>query len=228
MDRDADTVATHRWKISDREYARHEARRGRRHAYDTLCPTTTALVTIDMVPFFLAESAYARGVVANINHLAEVVRAGGGTVAWVLPRAGPPSEWETGFFAPTVAAAYAASGGTAELRRRLWPELAALQSDLWVEKSAASAFFPGRCPLPDELAARHIDTVLITGTVTSVCCESSARDAATLAYRVIVIADATADSSDEAHNAALRTIYRSFGDVRPTAEVIGLLSTRSL
>ena len=68
-----------------------------------------------------------------------------------------------------------------------------------------------------------MDTVLIAGTVTNVCCESSARDAAALGLRVVFLADATAAPTDAIHNATLLTIYRSFGDVRPVAEVIGLL-----
>ena len=73
------------------------------------------------------------------------------------------------------------------------------------------------------LDERRIDTVLIAGTVANVCCESSARDASTLGYRVIMVADANAAVRDEDLNATLHTIYRSFGDVRPAAEVLALL-----
>ncbi|WP_210435506.1 isochorismatase family protein [Saccharopolyspora sp. ASAGF58] len=73
------------------------------------------------------------------------------------------------------------------------------------------------------MTRRGIDTVLITGTVTNVCCESSARDASTLRFRVIMTADGNAAGRDEEHNATLHTIYRSFGDVRPTAEVVAML-----
>jgi nicotinamidase-related amidase len=65
--------------------------------------------------------------------------------------------------------------------------------------------------------------VLITGTVTNVCCESSARDASTLGYRVVLVADANAARRVQDHNATLHTIYRSFGDVRSTADVIDLV-----
>jgi hypothetical protein len=41
---------------------------------------------------------------------------------------------------------------------------------------------------------------------------------------VVLVADGCADGSDAAHNATLRTVYRSFGDVRPTAEVLALLA----
>ena len=57
------------------------------------------------------------------------------------------------------------------------------------------------------------------------CCESSARDASTLGYRVVLVADANAAMRDQDHNATLHTIYRSFGDVRPTREVVELLVT---
>lgn len=97
--------------------------------------------------------------------------------------------------------------------------------DLFAEKTASSAFFPGSCPLPSLLDERGITTVLITGTVTNVCCESSARDASTLGYRVIMVADANAAVRDQDHNATLHTIYRSFGDVRPAAEVISMIES---
>jgi len=107
---------------------------------------------------------------------------------------------------------------------RLWPAFDVHADDLLVEKSAASAFFPGRCELPELLEERGIDTVLITGTVSNVCCESSARDASTLGYRVIMVADANAARRDQDHNATLYTIYRTFGDVRPTAELLELIA----
>lgn len=40
----------HDWKIPDREYARQDDRRGRRHAFEHLDPNTTALVVVDMTP----------------------------------------------------------------------------------------------------------------------------------------------------------------------------------
>jgi nicotinamidase-related amidase len=74
------------------------------------------------------------------------------------------------------------SGGSGPIPDRLWHGFTPGADDLLVEKSAPSAFFPGRCVLPELLQERGIDTVLITGTVTNVCCESSARDAWTLGY----------------------------------------------
>jgi nicotinamidase-related amidase len=176
-----------------------------------------------MVPFFVAESGYCRGIVPNIARLADRLRSAGGLVAWVLPRAGAPSAAANAFFGDKVAALYAASGGGGPLAGRLWPEFEVRDGDLLVEKSAASAFFPGASTLPATLEARGIDTVIITGTVTNICCESSARDASTLGLRVIMVADANAARRDQDHNATLYNVYRTFGDVRPTSEVLALI-----
>jgi nicotinamidase-related amidase len=214
----------HDWRIEPREYARHEARRGRRHGFERMDPCRTALVVVDMVPFFLTENGYARGIVPNIQSLAIALRSAGGTVAWVLPGAGEPSAMLDEFFGPDVAAVYAMSGGDGPLRDRLWHEFDVSEDDLLVAKTASSAFFPGRCELPLLLEGRAIDTVLITGTVANVCCESSARDASTVGYRVIMVADANAAVRDQDLNATLHTIYRSFGDVRPTCEVLEMIA----
>jgi nicotinamidase-related amidase len=66
-------------------------------------------------------------------------------------------------------------GGQGPLRSRLWHEFEVHDADLLVEKTAPSAVFPGHSPLPEILPESGIDTVLITGTGTNVCCESSAR-----------------------------------------------------
>ncbi len=212
----------HAWSVPQREYARQEERRGRRHAYTRLDPVRTALVVIDMVPFF--DGPYTRGVIPQIQALAGALREAGGLVAWVLPGPGGPGAAREEFYGPRVAELYRTSGGSGPLTGRLWPQLTVDESrDLLVEKAVPSAFFPGFCPLPGLLAERGIDTVVVCGVVTDVCVAGSARDAATLGLRVVVVADATAARSDEVHNAALLTLYRSFADVRPTAEVLDLI-----
>jgi nicotinamidase-related amidase len=213
----------HEWRIEAEEYARHEARRGKRFAFTQLTPSRTALVVIDMIPFFVSDSPYCQGIVPRISRMADVLRTAGGTVAWVLPAVGERTPVRDEFLGPAVAEMYRTAGGTGPLAGRLWRDFAVHRDDLLVEKSAASAFFPGRCPLPGLLERREIDTVLVTGTVTNVCCESSARDASTLGYRVIMVADANAARRDQDHNATLHTIYRSFGDVRSTSDVLDMI-----
>ncbi|HEY3016232.1 MAG TPA: isochorismatase family cysteine hydrolase [Nocardioides sp.] len=212
---------SHEWFIDPREYARQEQRRGRRYAYERLDPRRSALVVVDMVSFFVEQNPYARGIVPRIDRLARGLREAGGRVFWGLPGASTPEPVTVEFFGAEVAAMYAASGGTGPFEERLWPELVVHEDDGYAEKTAASAFFPGRSTLLDQLYG--IDNILVTGTVTNVCCESSARDASTLGYRVVMVADANAARRDQDHNATLHTIYRTFGDVRSTDDLLTLL-----
>lgn len=109
----------HDWEIPEREYARHETRRGRRFAYEAIDPRTTALVVIDMVGFFVEESPWCQAIVEPINVIADALREAGGTVAWVLPQVEPPSPWAIGFYGEQIAERYAASGGKGALNERL-------------------------------------------------------------------------------------------------------------
>jgi len=77
--------------------------------------------------------------------------------------------------------------------------------------------------LPERLRARGFDTVLITGPVTNVCCESSARDAHMLNFRTIMVSDGNAAMSQAQHDAALTAFYATFGDVMDTDMVIAAL-----
>ena len=214
----------HAWRIEEREIKRQEARRGRRHAYVSLAPGRTALIVVDMVPFFVAENEYTYGIVPNISRLADTLRARGGTVAWILPGVSEPTPAAEEFFGAEQARVFAQSGGEGSPRERLWHEFDVHDEDLIVEKTATSAFFPGFSPLPGLLRERDIDTVVITGTVTNVCSEASAaRDAGTLGYRVIFVADGNSARRDEDHNSTLYTIYRTYGEVRTTDDVIKLI-----
>jgi nicotinamidase-related amidase len=217
----------HDWRIADREYARHRERRGRLNAFETIAPARTALIVIDMIPFFLDQNRHCRDIVPNINRIADALRHTGGTVAWVLPSPHEPyPELADEFYGPEIARLYRNSAPGDHLPAKLGHGLEHRPTDLFVEKSGPSAFFPGLCPLPATLRERGVDTVLIVGTVTNVCCESSARDARAQGFRVVMVADANAARTDAEHNATLHTIYRSFGDVRPTAEILALIAVR--
>lgn len=215
----------HDWRIEEREYRRHEERRGRRFAYETLDPARTALVVVDITPFFAEQNDYVLGIVPQVNRLASAMRAAGGHVAWVVPTVGEPSAWQRGFYGDPVAELYAAPGDGGPLVGRVWHELDVGPDDLASEKTFWGTFFPGACDLHDQLQARGVDTVVVTGTLTNVCVETTVREAATLGYRVVLVADACAAQRDQDHNATLHVVYRSFGDVRSTDEVLGLLGT---
>jgi ureidoacrylate peracid hydrolase len=105
----------------------------------------------------------------------------------------------------------------------LWHELEVLPGDLKVLKRRFGAFVPGSSELHDILQARNIDTIIVTGTATNVCCESTARDAMMMNYKVIFVSDGNATSNDDEHNAALGNMLAMFADVMSTDEVVGYL-----
>lgn len=212
---------------------RVERRRGRRHLYETLVPAQTALAVIDMQNAFVAEGApleapEARNIVPNINRLARAVRASGGTVVWVqltVEREGPQAfpfyyRW---FFLPANAEAHIGSLSEGNPLHELFPALECQPADLKVRKYRFSAMLPGASDLAETLRLRGIDTMLIAGTLTNVCCESTARDAMMQSFRVVMVEDANAALSDAEHLAGLTTIFPYFGDVRSTDEIIKLL-----
>lgn len=199
------------------------ARRGRLHAFETIDPKTTALVSIDLDEATVGADEEWRRVIANVNALAAAVRRTGGVVAWVLSRMDTMPRHFRAILGEELATRYFNDGQTGGGGTRLWHGLRQETADLIVVKSGASAFFPGKCNLKEQLDARNIDTVLIAGAVTNICCESSARDATELEYKVVLVADALSGHAHGLHEATLATFYRIFGDVRPSHEVIRLL-----
>jgi ureidoacrylate peracid hydrolase len=106
---------------------------------------------------------------------------------------------------------------------KLFAGLEPLPNDLRVKKIKYSAFIAGSSDIDARLKSRGIDTVLIAGTATNVCCESSARDAMMLDYRVIMLSDANATWTDEEHAATLNNFMLFFGDVMTADDAIGRL-----
>ena len=99
-----------------------------------------------------------------------------------------------------------------------------LPGDLKLRKNRFGAFVPGSSNLHAELQTRNVDTVIITGTATNVCCESTARDAMMMNYKTIFVSDGTATFNDDEHNATLGIMLAMFADVMTTEEVVARLS----
>ena len=212
---------------------RLRARRGKLHLFESLEPRRCALVVIDMQKSFVEPGApsavaTAREIVPNINRVAAVLRARGGLVAWVqatYTREGP-GYWPLFFdymVSPELSGRILDALTEGNPGHALWHELEVQPGDLRVRKNRYSAFFPGACELPAKLRERGIDTALIAGTMTNVCCEASARDAMMDGFKTVVVADANAARSDAEHVASLATILQFFGDVRTTDEIVALL-----
>jgi ureidoacrylate peracid hydrolase len=198
-------------------------RRGRLHAFETIEAPKTALVVIDLDAATVGGDDQTRRIVPTVNAVASAVRDGGGVVAWVLSAMPVMPPNFAAILGAELATKYFNNGQPGGPGRQLWHELRRLGGDLIAFKSGASAFFPGKCDLKEQLDPRGIDTLLIAGAVTNICCESSARDATEFGYKVIMISDALSGHAHGLHEATLATFYRIFGDVRPSDEVIKLV-----
>lgn len=224
----------HQTTIRQQIIDRVTERRGRLHLFDRLDPARTALVVVDMQNTFVAPGApaevpAARGIVGAINRLAAGLRTRGGTVIWIAHAniaAGESSDW-SGFFDRFVAADVRrrtveslAPGGEGQ---QIWPDLDVAEGDIRLVKNRYSALIPGSSNLERVLRSLGIDTLLIAGTKTNVCCESTARDAMMLDFSVVMVSDACAALSDEEHRATLETAIQNFGDVLSAEECLALM-----
>jgi ureidoacrylate peracid hydrolase len=220
----------HRYVISEAVKERLLRRQGKLASHDTIDAARAALVVVDMQNHFVAEGFPAevplsREIVPTINRLARAMRAVGGQVVWVQTSAtGALQHWGNHhrfMLTPERAAKRLASLDEGAEGFKLFPGLEPLSNDLRVKKIKYSAFIAGSSDIDAQLKSRGIDTVLITGTATNVCCESSARDAMMLDYRVIMLSDANATWTDEEHASTLNSFLLFFGDVMTTDDAIG-------
>lgn len=200
-------------------------RRGRLHAFPTLNAAKTALVVIDLdVGTVSRVDDEIKIFVPQINNLARTLRAAGGTVAWVTTPIGKASKIFQAIYGDELVAMYETEGLKDGKAQKIWHELATQADDVYATKQGSSAFFPGKCNLHEQLQARGIESILIVGAVTNVCCEASARDASELEYEVTLVSDCMWGHKDGQHEATLATFYRNYGDVRPSSEIIELLN----
>ena len=223
----------HRYVMPESVKDRVLRRQGKLFSHDTIEAGRAALVVVDMQNYFCAEGFPAevplsRGIVPNINRMARAMRAAGGTVVWVqTDSAEALARWgkhHTYMLTPERVQKRLAGLDSAAEGFRLFGDLEALPGDLRVKKVTYSAFMPGSSDIDAQLGARGIDTVLIAGTATNVCCESSARDAMLRDYRVIMLSDGNATWTDEEHAATLNSFAMFFGDVMSIDEAAARLA----
>lgn len=194
-----------------------------------LVPAATALVVIDMQNVFLAPgevfgNPYALGIVPRVNRAVAAFREAGATILWTRqtvdhtpPRAMPA--WQYDLSIPEVRAAVEAMvHGTRS--HALHDAMEPAAGDLVIDKYRYGAFSCPEGALERALAEHSIDTILIVGTLTNCCCDSTAREANMRGLRVLLLSDATAAASDAEHNAALLLLRLNFADICTTDEAI--------
>ncbi|HWM45963.1 MAG TPA: cysteine hydrolase [Xanthobacteraceae bacterium] len=200
-------------------------KRGKLAVYDRFEPRRTAMLVIDMQNFYVGEIASVVGIIPNINRLARHVRSVGSRVIWVGMTAGEGGKslwpvYHDYFFTPEKGANHRDQLSPGHDGHKFHKDLDIRQGEEIVYKSRFSPFVKGASNIEDVLAAHGIDSLIVTGTATNMCCESAARDAMMLDYKVVMVADANGARYPEDHLAGLTSFYQSFGDVRSTDEVI--------
>lgn len=90
--------------------------------------------------------------------------------------------------------------------------------EIVLKKYRYSAFFG--TPLELILKEHKIDTVIITGIATNVCCDSTARDAFFRDFRVIFTSDCTATFDDVTQQVTLQTMDLLFGTVASSDQIV--------
>src|SRR2546423_11529475 len=207
--------------------------RGKEHVYESLDPRKTALLVVDLQNAFMmpgvahAYCEHAQSIVPNVNRLAQGMREARGTVVWVRTTFGEKSleTWPVlhDMVGPERTQRRNAAMAAGTKGHEFWAGLDIRASDLVVNKDRYSAFIQGSSELAEVLRSRGIDTVAVAGTVTQVCCESTARDAMMLNFKAIMVTDANASHTDEEHNASLTAFYLSFGDIMSTDLLLACL-----
>ena len=217
----------HAFRLPQALTDRMTAKQGRPHTCNHYAGPSTALLVVDMQNYFMApgqqfETPTARHAVPNVNRLAAALRRFGGTVVWLQQVA---SDW------PSYAERYRPEQWAKRIRAltpgdfgyELWDGLDLQPGDERVAKTRFSAFIQGSSDLETRVRRRGIDTLLVAGVATNICCDSTARDAMMLGFRAIMISDACGTVSDAEHAAALEAYYMYYGDVQTTDEALACL-----
>ena len=104
-------------------------------------------------------------------------------------------------------------------------ELTPEKADVVVRKRRFSAFYQTDLEIVLRNirgSERPVDTIIICGTVTNICCESTARDAFFRDYKVVLGSDVCSAHSPEAHAATLANM-EVFGRSMGSEEIVAAL-----
>jgi ureidoacrylate peracid hydrolase len=226
----------HEFSLSTELLSQIHAQRGRLHPFGQLDMRRTAHIVVDLQNGFMEAGApievpVARAIVPNVNSISAAVRGAGGRNVFLRMTVDADSQsswsnWFAHFNTPENSATTVKAFARHAHYWQLWPELDVAVSDHFIDKTRFGAFVPGASGLHELLQAHQVDTLIISGTLSNCCCESTARDAMQMNYKVIFVSDATATLSDAAHRATLENMAMLFADVMTTGEVLGVL-TRS-
>ena len=179
-------------------------------------PKRTALLAIDIQNFF---HRIVRPVLGNIQNVIQVCRQE--NIPIIFTQHGhtdPPSD----------SGALGAWWGQVILHgTKDWeflPEIKMEPKDTVLPKKRYSAFY--ETDLEKILRSKGIQDLIISGVMTNLCCETTARDAFMRDYRVFFLIDGTATGRDDHHLATLKNLGFGFAHLMTCDEVIQALKSK--
>jgi ureidoacrylate peracid hydrolase len=109
---------------------------------------------------------------------------------------------------------------------RFYPEMDISDEDYVVIKNRYSCFIPGSSSLERLLRSQRRDQVVLAGTKTNICVESTARDGMMIDLHMTVLEDATASLTDQEHQASLNVLIQEFADILTASEALAELGAK--
>lgn len=103
------------------------------------------------------------------------------------------------------------------------PDLAPMPGEKVVSKHRYSAFY--NTDLETVLRCLKVEDIVVSGVMTNMCCESTARDAYYRDYRVFFLADGTGSISEEMHLASLLNLAFGFAYVTTSDAIAAQLAS---
>jgi nicotinamidase-related amidase len=185
----------------------------------------TALIVIDLQNAFLEPGAAfeipeGRKAIPNIERMVRGCRKAGTPVIWTQGENSPPYGGLILAKFPVIAKDRVLWNGNRSFD--LYSEmLQPLPSEFRLVKRKYDAFY--QTDLEMLLRNLGVDTVVITGVDTCICCESTARSAFFRDMKVVFVSDSTASYNRTYHELTLEIIRDNFGRVMTTNEFLGEL-----
>jgi isochorismate hydrolase len=177
-------------------------------------------MVIDMQDYFLDEGSHAfipesRAILPNVKALLDAYRRGGLQV--VFTRHAHGKDEDPGMLGRWWADVILEDDPSSRIATVLEP----MESEPVIRKNRYSAF--QGTDLDVFLRARGIRSVVITGVMTHLCCESTAREAFMKDFEVYFVVDGTATQSEDLHISSLKTLSDGFAVPVTTDDVLGIL-----
>ena len=193
-------------------------------AFPAIDPARTALLVMDYEAWVLDRVPDSAELLIRAADTIAMIRAYGGQVGYVR-MAFEDADYDA--IPPTsmMGARIASAGRTFHVdspATAIPDQIAPQAGDIAVRKTRVGAF--STTDLDEQLRDRDIDTLILAGLSTSGVVLSTVRDAHDRDYRVLVLADLTADPDQEVHDFLIGRVLPRQAQVITSADLSGLMS----